>query len=312
MSNYTGAKCLSCDRVFDTNDDIVVCPECGTPYHRECYLKEGKCVNDELHKSGGSWIAENKPEIAVEEKKTVRCIRCGSENPAEEHVCRNCGTPLVNMESPRPFAGNDGEEGGFTPENHFPTGAVMFNQDSEINGVKLGDYARYVGTNPMGYLPNFIRFGKYGRKISFNFFAMFFPELYFMYRKMRPWGILSVVIMSLLSVPDLIELFQEGYMGMKMTFGIDVKSAQFVNISLAMRYASMVLKILAGLFANYLYYLQANTDITKIRSENDTDDIIKMKIIGKGGTSFANVVLAFLLSSMVSLGVIWIMVNFPR
>ena len=45
MANYTG-KCFSCGEVFKDGDDIVVCPECGTPYHRECYLKEGKCIND--------------------------------------------------------------------------------------------------------------------------------------------------------------------------------------------------------------------------------------------------------------------------
>ena len=49
MANYTGKKCFSCGEVFKDGDDIVVCPECGTPYHRECYLKEGKCINDALH-----------------------------------------------------------------------------------------------------------------------------------------------------------------------------------------------------------------------------------------------------------------------
>ena len=55
MATYTGAKCKVCQEPFKDGDDIVVCPDCGTPYHRECYKKAGKCINDELHESGGSW-----------------------------------------------------------------------------------------------------------------------------------------------------------------------------------------------------------------------------------------------------------------
>lgn len=55
VSNFTGSKCIICENEFNDNDDIVVCPECGTPYHRECYQKEGKCVNVRLHDQGKSW-----------------------------------------------------------------------------------------------------------------------------------------------------------------------------------------------------------------------------------------------------------------
>lgn len=316
MSNYTGSKCIACDSVFDVGDDIVVCPDCGTPYHRDCYFKKGKCINDELHKSGGSWKPDNLPEPTVEEQKTIRCIRCGAENPIEEHVCSNCGTPLINMEATRPtFDGQDiGSNNANSYDNELPTpsGAVMYNQDSDIDGIKLGDYARYVGSNPIGYLPNFIRFGKYGRRISLNFWAMFFPELYFMYRKMKLWGILAVIVMSLLSVPAMIEMYQDGFMGMNLSFGINVKSQQFISISNAMRYMKIVLQILSGLFANYLYYIQAKRDITNIRSENYEDDVSKLKIIGKGGTSWGNVLLAFTLSSMLTLAAIWAMANFAN
>ena len=36
MSNYTGCKCPVCQQPFTETDDIVVCPECGAPYHRAC------------------------------------------------------------------------------------------------------------------------------------------------------------------------------------------------------------------------------------------------------------------------------------
>ena len=36
-------------------DDIVVCPECGAPYHRACYQEKGQCIFEELHKAGKAW-----------------------------------------------------------------------------------------------------------------------------------------------------------------------------------------------------------------------------------------------------------------
>lgn len=38
--DYTGKKCPICSEKFKADDDIVVCPKCGAPYHRSCYEKE--------------------------------------------------------------------------------------------------------------------------------------------------------------------------------------------------------------------------------------------------------------------------------
>ena len=39
MARYTGNHCPVCEQEFTDNDDIVVCPDCGTPYHRACWQK---------------------------------------------------------------------------------------------------------------------------------------------------------------------------------------------------------------------------------------------------------------------------------
>ncbi|MBS6236502.1 MAG: hypothetical protein KH615_11425, partial [Clostridiales bacterium] len=39
--DYTGLKCPVCGKPFGTDDDIVVCPEYGAPYHRACYQQAG-------------------------------------------------------------------------------------------------------------------------------------------------------------------------------------------------------------------------------------------------------------------------------
>lgn len=49
MSRFEGYICPVCMKKFTETDDIAVCPECGTPHHRECYLNNGKCALEEIH-----------------------------------------------------------------------------------------------------------------------------------------------------------------------------------------------------------------------------------------------------------------------
>ena len=182
----------------------------------------------------------------------------------------------------------------------------MLNQDSDIDGVKLGDLARYIGTNPIGFLPSFIKFGKTGKKISMNIFAFLFTPVYFMYRKMKGWGIAAVIIMALLSVPDMITMLASGEYDIKIDLGIDTKSRDFVLLTQVVLYMTMVLKLLAGFFANYLYYKQAKRDILRIHenSEGKSDDDVNREIILTGGTSLGYVLLGCLIYTIVSFGVV--------
>ena len=52
---YTGIPCAACGKKFTAEDDVVVCPECGTPYHRACYKELGHCVNEARHAEGYVW-----------------------------------------------------------------------------------------------------------------------------------------------------------------------------------------------------------------------------------------------------------------
>ena len=87
MIKYTGTKCIVCDEKFKDEDDVVVCPQCGTPYHRECYKKEEKCINTALHESGKAWKPEHEPVSDVIEKADRVCKSCGYENPEGTMYC---------------------------------------------------------------------------------------------------------------------------------------------------------------------------------------------------------------------------------
>ena len=112
MFNYTGYECKSCGKKFTDDDDIVVCPECGTPYHRDCYKKEGRCINDELHSKHMSWKAE------VEEKEQaegLKCSVCGNTLRNDQLFCDKCGTPTPYYLSQKDKA--DGEEQESAPHS---------------------------------------------------------------------------------------------------------------------------------------------------------------------------------------------------
>ena len=87
MARYTGNHCPVCEQAFTDDDDIVVCPDCGTPYHRACWPKEG-CVHAAEH-GQFEWRPDNAPEA-----EEPVCPNCGAHNPPGAHFCNHCGVPL--------------------------------------------------------------------------------------------------------------------------------------------------------------------------------------------------------------------------
>ncbi len=49
MTKFVGKLCPVCRERFKENDDVAVCPYCGTPHHRACYLERNKCALEDLH-----------------------------------------------------------------------------------------------------------------------------------------------------------------------------------------------------------------------------------------------------------------------
>ena len=60
--DYKGIKCPVCEKPMLEDDDIVVCPECGAPYHRACYMEKGSCIFTELHEKGENWMPPAPPQ----------------------------------------------------------------------------------------------------------------------------------------------------------------------------------------------------------------------------------------------------------
>lgn len=217
--NYENQSCPGCGKPFEDGDDIVVCPVCATPQHRECWMENGKCANDELHASGYVWEKGNTAghESAVEqENPDVRiCHVCNSENPSDALHCGNCGALFEEQEkqeicSPKCiYCGNDNPEGSRhcnqcgapLPGNTDYGGSVInpyiagtrITADEKI-GENTAEYlAYYVKTGAGNYVPKFQKFEN-GKKLSFNWAALLFAPYWFFYRKLYKAGFFALIV----------------------------------------------------------------------------------------------------------------------
>lgn len=159
---YNGSICPGCNQTFGDTDDIVVCPDCGTPQHRACYEKENRCVNHEKHQKDFSWQGKvnNEPSLPTEKAETAACPNCGYENPVGSTHCRNCGMKFtllgmnvvdaIHMEEKRNSNTNDaipsykapftlGEGEGFDGNTPEPNQATPEQIESMLTDVLSGN-----------------------------------------------------------------------------------------------------------------------------------------------------------------------------
>lgn len=204
MLDYNGIKCPVCDIPFRSEDDIVVCPECGAPYHRECFQKEGKCVFDQLHEKGEEWQPPAPPKAPdpTAEIKDKECPNCGTLNGHSALFCNRCGgsllgepqkynntiptgtPPAYTTHSAPPPTGAFGST--IPPFAYDPMGGVSPAEFLDKN-VTFGDASKLVKQNTSYYMPVF-RYMKQTGRNKFNFSAFLFSGPWMLYRKQYKYG----------------------------------------------------------------------------------------------------------------------------
>jgi ribosomal protein L37E len=280
MEDFIGQKCLICGEIFEKDSDIAVCPECGTPYHRACYKSAGHCVNTELHESGGEWVAD--AAVSIKSTETL-CKRCGRQNSGGSLFCESCGFPLDSFiktesadrrEKLRDEADEENTFAGIADELIMNPTAI--NYDDPLCGfnpeevfdddVKLSEIAEYVKCNTHYYLPIFKNIKKFGRPLIPNITALFFPELYFAYRKMPLYAIGAFLIRVFLSIPGFIAEFSgQTYKGLEQftafASAFDVQSQSFMMLLLIFQIANIIRMFYFAAKANTVYYKKVITSI---------------------------------------------------
>ena len=332
MADYIKLPCPVCGKEFEENDDIVVCPICGTPHHRECYQQNGGCANIAWHAENKTFNAdeireeiEDKKRKAQQEKREeerknapeVICPRCAQKNSPEALFCNRCGAPISQG-----FSSNrDNSNGMNTPYGRVIVAPFIPEQDpnEEIDGIPAWKLSKVVGKNSYRVVQQFKFFSKTGKKTSFNIFACLITPFYFLYRKMYGLGILTLIARLVLSIPNIIlnlsdkALYEEvsAVLGQEVSAGIDLSVAQtnfFTNLSFFAMIASYALSVLCALFANWLYFEKCKKLCAKIDKTATSDQDFEEKAAKKGGVSFKPVIIiAAIYSAVCMFGTMLIM-----
>ncbi len=301
MPNYTGCPCKVCQNIFKAEDDIVVCPECGTPYHRSCYTAKGTCINTELHASGMSWQEVHRSKL------TDRvCPNCSHINAPDAAACSICHTPLKEDPSGEPGINvvmPDGRTMSFRPDD--PCCGLSPNE--EFDGETLGDIASYVKRNTLYYIPLFKRFKDTGKKISVNFPCLLFPHLYFASRKMWLMTFLTIAVLALCNIPamltsmlaaftdkTLIEMYAEYGMDVPQLFGnltafIENNEPLIQTLDFVFYGIQLAFRVILCIFANHIYYRHTLKKVKKLRTSNVSPQMRRILLQSDGGVNFLNI-----------------------
>ncbi len=289
--NFQGNPCPYCGKIFTAEDDIVVCPECGTPHHRECYKEMGFCANAGSHGEDFEWHSavhaephrvQHVPKPETGNGETVVCDMCGQRTPAHEKFCIHCGVALGEQRVPSP-------EEKFQQERER---VFLSTLGDDIGGITAKEALIYVRSNAGYFLPRFAAFNK-GVKFDTNFSAFIFSYFYLFYRKMYGLGIIAFIANLILSIPTMLldfAMLQEQYIEMGMLSQIIWEVPHQETLTVFSVIASVLIwgmRIALMLFFNRLYYAKVVGDVKGARDglANETEEVITRFFYRKGGTS---------------------------
>ncbi|MBQ9208024.1 MAG: hypothetical protein IJ149_00360 [Oscillospiraceae bacterium] len=327
MIEYKDYSCPVCNKQFGEEDDIVVCPECGTPYHRECYKTAG-CVNTALHGQQQGWRAR-----AVEEQEAPKCASCGNALRPDQLFCDKCGTPsayyyecngtkqpagyralyMGEKKSPGGTGINEKEMGELYSAMNITDFGDSFGSDPKDtleDDVTVAEAAEFIGPNKLYYMPKFLLMHRFGIRFYPNLAALLFPEIYLAYRKMTVQAIVVFILRFIISLPamalslqtvlgnqDYYNMFIAAYGSIpalvekvQAFLKLELETGSFGVLNTVSSIMETLLIFSAGCFANRIYYDHCIKRISEIKSiplQVDKEDMI----IRRGGTSIGLAVL---------------------
>lgn len=253
MSLYTGCRCAVCNKPFEDTDDVVVCPQCGAPHHRSCWYELGHCAHEAEHASGYEWVNDNPVQPKMEE-------------PAPQE--------------PQSAARYDNRSEDYPYPNFTATTQVIGPED-EFGGIKSKDWACFIRKAVPYYMLRFFQLDATRQKISLSIPAFIFGPMYFYYRKMYRWAAIYSALYTFCYLPNLVLFWYDT--GSSLTAGID--PGAWITIAGVLGYVNMGVKILAGLFATYLYKQHASQKIHQVYAVCDQDSR-RSQLLGQlGGTN---------------------------
>lgn len=295
--NTEGVSCVRCHAYLFPEDDIVYCPVCGAPHHRECYNQLGHCALEEFHGTDRQYDkvkareaeqnAAEMPNTGENAEGLITCQMCHEKYDFALNACPKCGAP------------NIAKAGGSFVNFDFLGGVPA---DYDIgDGITVDEAKRFVAANTPRYIPKFAVLNA-KNKLSWNWLAFLFPCGWMLSRKMYKNGVIAgllTAISALFYLPFMnavnnlgfsanetqAQLMQNIYEHLP-EMGTAVLAAMLVGFIL-----NIAVRLLSALFGDYLYKQYAISSIKTIRAESEDMDYDYRK---KGGVN----IFLFLIGTM--------------
>lgn len=311
---FTDESCFSCGSKFEEKDDVVVCPQCGTPYHRECYNLTGECINTQLHESGEKYKRTDSHENTARQQDIVVCPQCGHSNPESAEICTGCGCRLSATDSA--FTENENGIGieifAGNGDNPFFKPYLGFNPDEDLGGATLKEVSEFVDSNTLYYIPLFKKMKDFGTKASLNIACFLFPYFYFANRKMWFWGILTAIISIILELPATLYTLATAEMEFPYIQDVITAIASKEKLLLAMSevcaIAGWIFRLVVCTFANWLYFKFAVKSIKRIKAACG-GAAVPGKLKAAGGVKPPNMISMLLIVMGISLAISFILLT---
>lgn len=286
-----GQKCPVCHAYLFDDDDVVFCPVCGAPHHRDCYNAIGHCAFEDKHGTDEQYDAsfykkeeiKEEPEEKTAESDVIRCRFCGNEIEKDANFCSHCRAPRENATA-------------------NPFGDIKKDTVLE-DDVVAEELARFTLINPSRYVKKFFSLNKKNR-ISWNWAAFLFPCEWSLYRKCYRSGILMGVLLvaaALLTMPMEKALSQfvldnATYQQMMMLLIENSDKIGLLPMILSLISGAITLgvRIFAGVFGDYIYRGTAIEHIKEIKASPDEKDDLYRK---KGGVNIILFLVAYIVRS---------------
>ena len=298
-NNEKQKSCAMCHAYLFEGDDVVYCPECGAPHHRECYNELGHCALEEFHGTDKQYdrAAEKQrensafnPDAAAtdgEAEGQITCGMCHEKYDFSLNACPKCGAP------------NIAKAGGSFVNFDFLGGVPS---DYDIGETVTADEAkRFVAANTPRYIPKFATLNKKNR-VSWNWAAFLFPCGWMLSRKMYKNGVIAgllTVISTLLYLPFNNAVYKFGFAEGTATTA-EVVNNIYSHISeigpLVIAVAAVglimniVIRVISALFGDYFYKEYTISSVKRIRAESEDADADYRRL---GGVNIFQVLVGF-------------------
>jgi hypothetical protein len=305
---YEKETCPGCEKGFEPGDDIVVCPVCGTPQHRECWLEHRECVNVALHADGYVWRAAGTPDepkdhAGFDPKKDVGevCANCGTNNPAGSITCAECEKSLgeeakeaVEPAKPDPAPETPVAQPVAPRPAKVPPFLAGVSVDEVIGPVRALDIALYIQLGAKRYLSKFRKLERTGVKLGWSWAAFIFTPYWFFYRKLYWLGGIFLgltLLTAVLFASPMLELQRiwaampkEG-LGPADIINFQAQTQQFAPAIFGMFALSLANRCICALVAVPAYRKKVFADITSIKRFAKDENVFRALLIKRGGAS---------------------------